>query len=494
MEYKRFITTNSYFIVAGVLIIFETLYILKGEWKGDFFEHSAVVNELSKNLIYPNNPIIKSDIPHAFFSPYSVLVASFSKITGLNSIHSLAWFSFFNLIFFITSFYYFSKRIFKKNYITIASTSLVLIMLFWGESPFVWSGFSHIFTLHYVLPYPSTFALSLTLLSLGIVSKNNKRDSLIVIFFSSIVFISHPTTAITLYIGIITLTFSSNDYSIKRCFIKSFILIFPSLILSLFWPYFNIIDLFISNSNNMDFHAQSLVMYSDIIKKNWPILFIIPSFIFLNKDSIVMFFSLTIIALLLFYIGGYVFNFHGVSRVISSAMLFSHFLIAYGIIFLVSKPKSFNKIYLLFLFSAIIISISLNFRQLGHIALGAFKQKDIEYYNRFSFLKRLVKPNDIILSDSESNWIIPSFNGKVIASDHPLYWINDFEDRRNDVISFFIKKNLDSLRLVTINKYHPDYILINYKNVDFNNSTNQWLKTIGESIYKKNELELIKIH
>jgi len=244
----------------------------------------------------------------------------------------------------------------------------------------------------------------------------------------------------------------------------------------------------------MDFHTQSLEIYSDIFKKNWPILFVIPSFIFSNKDSIVIFLTLTITVLLLVYIGGYIFNFYGVSRVISCVMLFSHFLIVYSTIFLVDELKLFNKVYLLFLFSAIIISISSNFRQLGGVAFGIFKQKNIEYYNKYSFLKSFVKPNDIILSNSESNWIIPSFNGKVIASGHPLYWVNDFKDRKDAVTSFFIKENPDSLRLVTINKYHPDYILLNYKNVAFDNSTLQWLKTIGETIYKKNELELIKIH
>jgi hypothetical protein len=493
MSYKRFIATNSYLIVTGVLVLFETLYILKGQWTGDFFEHSAVVNELSKNLIYPNNPIIKSDIPHAFFSPYSVLVACFSKITSLNSIDSLAYFAFFNLFLFLYSFYYFSKCVFKKNYLLISSVALILILIFWGKSPFNWSGFIHVFGLHYVLPYPSTFALSLSLLSLGIVSKNNNRNNLIVILLCSIVLISHPTTAITLFIGIITLTFSFNNYSIKQCFIKSLILIVPSIILSLFWPYFNILDLFIGNSNNIDFHEQSLLMYSDIIKKNWPILFIIPSFIYSNKDSTVMFFILTIGLLLLIYVGGYLFSFYGVSRVISSIMLFSHLLIAYTTIVIISEPKLINKVYLSFLFVAIIISLSLNFMNLGRVAYGVFKTKNISYYTDYTFLKSVIKPNNIILSDSDSNWFIPSYNGKIIASDHPLYWVNDYKERRDAINSFFMKEEKDSSRLLTLIKYQPTYILINYNNVDITSSTYQWLQTIGETIYIKNKLELIKI-
>ena len=92
----------SFFIISAVLVIFEITLILRGQWSGDFWEHSAVVSELSKDLIHPGNPIVNLNIPHAFFSPFSLFVAFFSRITGLNSIQSLEYFAFFNLLFFLS--------------------------------------------------------------------------------------------------------------------------------------------------------------------------------------------------------------------------------------------------------------------------------------------------------------------------------------------------------------------------------------------------------
>ncbi len=495
MEFRRTVKINSYLILASILIVFEILYLIKGHWTDDFFEHSAVVNELSKNLIHPNNPIIKSNIPHAFFSPYSILVAIFSKITGLNSIHSLTYFAFFNLIFFLYSFYYFCKNIFEKNYIVIASIALIFTMIFWGKAPFIWSGFFHILTLHYVLPYPSTFAMALVLLILAMLSKHNAFDNFLIyisiIISSAIVLITHPTTAITLYIGIIVLSFTFNNYSIKQCIKKSIILILPSLLLGVLWPYYNLLELF--NETNSDFHSDSLKLYSNIFWKNWPLLFIIPGFVFLKKNSIIIFFVLVIVCLLLIYVGGYVFNIYGVSRVISTTVMFSHFLMAYYMVILISERKLVYKIYLSSLFVAIIISLGLNFRNLGSVVLGPFKQKNIEYYNKFSFLKELVKFDDVILSNNSSNWIIPSFQGKVVASEQPLYWIKDQNERRLAVNSFFSKTNPDSIRQTIINKYHPNYLLIDYEKVNFESSTLQWIKIIGQTIYKKNQIELLKI-
>ena len=123
---------NSYIIFAIGIIVFELFHISKGRWSGDFWEHSAVVNELSKNLLHPKNPILNSNISHAFYSPYAIIVALFSKITSLNSMQSLAFFSVFNLILFLIVFLKFCKALFKKNASSLATISLIFILFFLG--------------------------------------------------------------------------------------------------------------------------------------------------------------------------------------------------------------------------------------------------------------------------------------------------------------------------------------------------------------------------
>ena len=169
MKILKIINHYSFILVATLLVSFELVYILKGYWSGDFWEHSAVVNELSRNLLHPNNPIIQGNIPHPLISPYSVLVAIFSKITNLNPILALTYFAFFNLIFFLFSFHKFCVSVFRGKSGLVSTISLLLILFFFGKNPLLWSGFYHILTLNYVLPYPSTFAMSLTFLILSLI-------------------------------------------------------------------------------------------------------------------------------------------------------------------------------------------------------------------------------------------------------------------------------------------------------------------------------------
>ena len=125
--------------------------------------------------------------------------------------------------------------------------------------------------------------------------------------------------------------------------------------------------------------------------------------------------------------------------------------------------------------------------------INVFRDSSINYYMKYDFLRSIIDTDELILSDSNTNWFIPSFNGKVISSVHPLYWVKDLDERRDAVHSFFAKESSDSLRQVIIQKYNPNYILINYSEVDFNDTSLKWLDNIGKSIYMNDQLELIEL-
>lgn len=495
MKAKAFylISTYSFITAALLLVILESILILKGEWVGDFWEHSAVVKELSEHLIHPNNPVIKSKTPHAFYSPYSLLVAVFSRSTGFDSISSLTWFAYFNLFLFIYAYYKFCKSIFRENYRVIATLCLFFILFFYGEKPFQWSGFYHIRVLNYVLPYPSTFAISLSFLILAIIAKGeayiNYLNTIIIIILSSIVFITHPTTAIFLFIGITSLNLSFINAPFGKSFLRSILLIFLSIALGLFWPYYNMFDLLFGNVH--DFNQDSQILYNDIVIKNWPIALALPAL--LNfKDKVIRFLIVTIVLMMLILILGYVTKNYGFSRLISNVLMFTHFLVAYMIVEHVKVPVAYSKLYFLIFGVAIIISLALN-RHRYLYTFNIFRKKDVAYYERYSFLKFKVLSDDIVLSDSESSSILISYNGKAISSKRPLYWVDDLNERRGAVESFFHRETSNSQRNFILHKYRPDYMLIDYNMVSIEDSTIVWLRLMGERVYYKNGLELIKL-
>jgi hypothetical protein len=75
-----------------------------------------------------------------------------------------------------------------------------------------------------------------------------------------------------------------------------------------------------------------------------------------------------------------------------------------------------------------------------------------------------------------------------------LHWVDNYKERRADVDTFFKKETSNSIRSKILKNYQPDYILINYSNVEVSPSTHKWLKSVGKTIYEQNNLELLKIH
>jgi hypothetical protein len=114
MLYK-IIKNYSFFIVAALIFISESINILKGNWQSDFWEHSSAVKALTENLFNPSHPYLNLNISHPFFSPYNVAVAAFAKIAHLDSIQVLFFMAFFNLAFFLFHFINFAKLFLRKE-------------------------------------------------------------------------------------------------------------------------------------------------------------------------------------------------------------------------------------------------------------------------------------------------------------------------------------------------------------------------------------------
>ncbi len=492
---KRFIQTQTYFILAVLLMIFETLLILKGHWVDDFWQHSAVVQELSRNLLHPSNPVIQSKIPHAFFSPYSILVALFAKVTGLSSISALEWFAFFNLIFLLLSFHWFCKKAFPRNHNTIASISLVLIGVFWGARPEFWSGFFHIAVLNFVLPYPSTFSMALTFTVWAILIKNQNSLRLATMLpatvMGAVIFIIHPTTAILFFAGMAGIVLGLHQASLTTRLLKLLGMTGGSIALAMLWPYYNVAGLLAGTSN--EFHQDSLGLYYGFVWKYWPLALALPGLIFVRKDRIVRLLWLTLFLLLAIYFAGYFLRIYGTASVISGAMMFAHLIIAYTLIRMINTRHSHRKLYFLALGASLIFSIAPKARLLGGTVLRVFTPKNTSYYTRYQFLRDAVDPNEVIMADHQSNLYIPSFQGKVISTTAPLHWVNDIAARRAAVSNFFNPEIPDPMRGAILATYRPPFVLIDHKAIALPGHSLQWLRLRGKTVYENDGLELIRL-
>lgn len=494
MKPSKFISGNIYTITAIAFGLFETYRILQQQWSGDFWQHSAVVNELSKNLIHPGNPFILSDTPHAFYSPYSLLVAIFSRITGFGPIESLSFFAFFNLVFFLWAFWFFCRNIFRDHQQMIAALSLILVLFFTGEHPLLWSGFYHLFVFQYGLPYPSTFSMAVSFFVLGLLAKNNSGNSFLKyitpVLLCTVVFITHPTTGIFLVTAIFVLNFFLKELPLLQSGFRLALVILPALLLAIAWPYYRFTDLFLGN--NADFHKDSMELYDDIFLHHWPVLLSLPSLFLFKKDRVTLFFAVTMVIMTFLYVAGYYTGSYGLGRLISNVLMFADLMIAYTIVRLCNYRNGVARFYALILVLCMLVSGMFNFKDYRQAL--SFARRDLAYYHRFRFLEKTIDRNAIVLADEGTSLMIPTFNGKVIAIRYPLYWIDDIQQRRKDLQLFFKNGTMDSTRIRIINQYKPAYILVDFRYLHPDSSLISFIQKTGATIYTGNQLDLVKLN
>lgn len=467
----RQVSERRYWIAAAVLWIAMLLQTLYGEWQGDFWEHSAVVRELAAHPFSPSHPLLNVNVPHPFFSPYLLLVAGVARLFALSPISALALAGMANLALLLVGLWLFIRALFDRYPHIVSFYALLLILFAWPASAWNWSGFFHFRALGYVLPYPSTFALALTFVILAVFANAlNGRHGLrwvTTAVLTTIVLLTHPTTAVITFIGIGALALAATRASRFRSWAVAAGVLAVAVLLAFLWPYYSFWDLL--TYNDPEFHSSSYVLYRDI-RDLWPTLLLLPlaviTFIVrLRRNRLDALVVMATTAVLV-YLFGFVTGQYGFGRLIAFiAMIIQIGAAAFGARWEMTQRRQLAWIapMLLLLFVGIVAFNGATRHALVKMVRGA--QGQHADYAEYEAIGTAVSPDAVVLTDLETGWMVPTFAGKVLASRHPAHWVSDHEQRRADLAQFFTADTPTTTRQALVDAYAVDYVLVNTRAV-----------------------------
>lgn len=476
------------------------LHVRNGQWGNDFWEHSAVVRELTTHVLHPKHPQLLIDAPHAFYSPYAVIVALLGRVLHRDAVATLSIAGLLNLgLLFLGIKLFVSSMVSKQYRDATAFYTLLLTLFWWGSDPWFWSGFFHIRALGYVLPYPSTFAGALTLIACGLngIRIGTKRQLWVIpIFFISVtVLISHPTTFLFLSVGLISQSFTDRGPVLSQSLLVGGLLGL-SLLAVAFWPYFPVWSLLSDVSTHMR-DMDSKVMYQQVVSRIWPSLLAVPLIIINIKSGWRRPVVLMVLVLSGIYAFGAISGKYSYGRVISYIVLLFHVVISEYLSKLESKiyksyPPSFRQ-RLIAPAGVMVLALLLSFmpflRVFGHAVLGQQSS-----YNSYLFLSKFTKQYDVVLSDIETSWVVPTFGGKVVASLHPLSFVPDHDVRRADLDRFFSGETAFFERQQIVQKYRANYLLLSKSAVAPWNELKRSFMTQGQVMFESDDFVLISLN
>lgn len=482
---------NSWFIASfatcGTLLLLQLIVIDLSPWNGDYWEHRAVVRELSLKILHPSHPILNVDVPHAFFSPYLVLLGAIVSVTGITVPVLFNIVMLINLLLFFVAVYQLTKLFTdeESNRSKAFLLLLLLILFFWGTEAPLYSSFFHFRSLIVTLVYPSTFSFICAVFAatvtkkLLINSRSPAKEIILGIVLSlllCIIILTHPLTfvfaaCLLLYVYLNTsLQYKFNQQLVLKKTLFLFASVIVSVALAYLWPYFPVFALLNYVESGNKFHADSFELYVDVLWKIFPVL-LLPFLVFFNRSILwkkewPLLFCLAI--LLLIYAVGFYTKSYGMGRMIAFAVIFCHLLLLKNLL-LLKQAKAIWWGILMFLVALPCLFQSKNtFKYLSAKALqrvfdtASFQQtKHRSKAYLLSFLEPVLeKKSPVVLTDLPTGLFIPAMGGKVVAAGSPVYWVSDADKRRQQVNLFFSAETTDKERRNLIITYKPDYLLL----------------------------------
>jgi hypothetical protein len=480
---------NAYVLVSSIIVLFEVCKILQARWIGDFYEHAAVVRELTANLLHPSNPVINLAVDHSFFSPYALIVALFARLTSLTAIDALAFAAVLNLVFFLFSFNVFCRALFPDSSGLMRAACLLALLFLWIKPEF-WSGFYSIYNLHYILPYPSTFAISCAFLLLTMLFyENGIFRWLLFAMGSAIVFIIHPNTGLLLVGWSLAIRFVLTSKSVLKTG-QVLIAFIASFALCCAWPYFDFLAV-LGSAENL-FNEQSRPLYIPGAAKLAIALLMIPMIRLHKLDKPGKILLIAAGGMLAIYLLGAFTGNYSVGRIASGIMMcFQLFAVHQCNQYTISHPEK-RRMVLSSAFLFILVLFASNFKTVKeHLNPKPVRQDLV--YRKYFFLREAVSARAVILSDVTTSWKLPAINGCVVAWEHPLYNVNDQIERLEAARRFFSDSILTPGRNEIVSRYRPDYLLIDRQNISISDATMDSVSAMGETLYHQGEISLIKL-
>jgi hypothetical protein len=477
------------FAVALGALALCTLYAWRGYFSSDFWEHAAVVRELSVRPFSPKHPLLSVDATHAYFSPYLLAVALAARATGISAISALASAGLVNIVLLILALRRFLVRLLPQGE-AAAPYALLFIFFLWGKDAWMWSGFLHIGMLGYDASYPSTFAAAAMFLSLSLLLDALDRGRSLafigIALLLALCILTHPPTAVVLLAGLAALFLArvNNRFLINGVLLAGAVVV--GVVGALAWPYFPVRQLLVAQP--AEFHLWNVVFYQGVPAQVWPAMLALPVLVWrlrgYRRDPLVLFVAVLIV---IYALGG-ITGKYGLGRVIAYIVVLVQIALGAAVATWESRLPARRA----WLAAACTLMVILGLLAYTRPPLPRLRYERPLWHDVGSILTP-VHPGEVVLADSRTSYMVPVLTGgRVVAWRHPVYWVPDHAERRQAQERFFAVAT-DAERRAVIARYQVRWILLNRREVRLSPEDERRLLALGCVVTERRSLVLLDL-
>jgi hypothetical protein len=480
--------------LAVLVLSLVATHAAHGHWIGDFWEHSAVVRELSTHPLHPRHPLLVIDAPHALANPYALLVGLLCRLTSASAVTGLAAASVVNLLMLLIALRVFVRRFAPAQTDAVCFYLLLFMMLLWGLEPWDYSGFYHVDVIVHSLPYPSAFAFWVALLLLALnekrVADGEPRLLLLIVPMSALVLLAHPPTFLFVATGLIAMTLDA-PRRLREAVVASSAL-GAAVAAALAWPYFPLWTLLTGASEP---HRRNAVMYSEPLMRTFPALLGLPPLLARGRRTG----HWTLVAWMGILVAIYAYGFVTGKYAYGRVVFFIVFLLQLELARFVAQRESSTDAggarasWKMWTGAAVAVCLLLSARALVRTARDTLSSPT---YADYTFLRHEVGQYDVMMTDRRIGWVAASFGGKLVSEENPVALVSESEHeaRRSDVTTFFGAATPQLERQALLRKYGASFVLVpRSAGADTAQVSESVLRALGRVAYADDRFLLVRV-
>jgi len=482
---------GRYLVLCAALFILLSGRIWTDAWRGDFWIYVATVKELALHPLHPRNPLFSNDYAFAFLSPYTWALGVASRLSGLRSFELLVLQGFVNVALLLVALYAFVTTWVGRR--SAAFYALLFALFLWGRDPWIFSSFFHFRSLSFVLSYPSTFAAALALGSLALFARLAGPGRPVWVLFAvpamALLWIFHPVNGLFLWLGL--LAFSLQKPRTATHWLWLAFAFVASLSLAFAWPLFPVWDLWFGQIEQV--HEGNAAVYDDPFPRIAPALLGAPWLLMRLKRNRRDPLALLALGLTVLVAYGGLFGKWSYGRLLSHVVLLLQVALADASGALEERLGRLRAGAALRHFQAPALAALL----VGASWSSAVKPTLEEGWRGnprwLDFLESRVETHDVVLTDLQTCWYVPSFSGKLVAFPMPLPFVPDHAARIRAVERFFGPDASPDERLAILERYGARWVLLDKEHTVDWRTRREELRPITRVVFSDAKHELLRV-